>query len=361
MSGKPVRGDGVSKTNGTKAEELEVVSAKDFKKILGYSFKHKIPLFVEGEAGIGKTRIVEDYCRENNTPLVVINPNTLDVGDVVTKIPVGDKLKEIIMEGLPREGSGILFFDEFRQAPKENQRQFWRLFYQRKIGEYTLPEGWSMAIASNLDEEIEMDEFEAPLFDRMQIRCRYELDYTSWKEWAFENDLDVNVISYCGHFQEHFHFKDTEGKAITTPRRWEMTSNALKNKAPEVVIRSILPPAISSSFINYMKVVSMFESVEDYISGKKSAPAEMDRQYALACAIINKAVGEDFIEKAIRAEVKGMNKEVELFMKYGVIQKAINRKAKTTLEKFAKIKSDVVKKAIVDFTIKNGWLIKDDA
>jgi MoxR-like ATPase len=48
---------------------------------------------------------------------------------------------------LPTEGVGILFLDELNSAPPSVQAAIYQLMLDRKIGEYSMPEGWRIVCA----------------------------------------------------------------------------------------------------------------------------------------------------------------------------------------------------------------------
>src|SRR5207245_8901211 len=52
-------------------------------------------------------------------------------------------------EFLPQDGRGILFLDELNVAPAMVQARCYPLVVDRKLGEYTLPEGWAIVAAGN--------------------------------------------------------------------------------------------------------------------------------------------------------------------------------------------------------------------
>ena len=48
---------------------------------------------------------------------------------------------------LPKKGKGVLLLDEFPQAPPAVQAVAYQLVLDRRLGEYTLPDGWSIVAA----------------------------------------------------------------------------------------------------------------------------------------------------------------------------------------------------------------------
>jgi len=54
---------------------------------------------------------------------------------------------------LPQDGEGILFLDELNAAPAMVHASCYQLVLDRKLGEYTLPEGWAIVAAGNRDSD----------------------------------------------------------------------------------------------------------------------------------------------------------------------------------------------------------------
>jgi MoxR-like ATPase len=50
---------------------------------------------------------------------------------------------------LPAAGDGILFLDELNAAPPLVQAACYQLVLDRRLGEYRLPDGWSIVAAGN--------------------------------------------------------------------------------------------------------------------------------------------------------------------------------------------------------------------
>lgn len=344
-------------------ENVETVKPDSLREIIRYATKKKLPVFIEGKAGIGKSQIVKEVAKEENLQVIDMRAILFDIGDLVMKIPDKEKgvMIELVSEQLPKEGSGILFFDEFKQAPTEVRRMFYQLILDRKLGaKYVLPENWVVISASNLDDEIEQEELEAPLFDRFVMRVRLENSYDTWKKWAFENEIDMGVISFLEMFKDKFYVCDNDDKAILTPRRWEWVSNTIKDNAKEDIFRAILPPGISDEFLAYKKRINIFNDVDMYLEGKKPAPQELDNQYALASAVINKVNSEALLEKVLNAEIKGLNKEVEVFVKISALQRfTATKKIKNKMAILSKV-STKTRDMIVKTYLNYGWLMEEN-
>ena len=102
------------------------------------------PAFIWGPPGVGKSAVVTQLAREGGLPVIDIRAPLLDPTDL-RGIPavVGDRAEWFAPSFLPRADAtpGILFFDELNAAPPIVQASLYQLVLDRRIGEYTLPDG----------------------------------------------------------------------------------------------------------------------------------------------------------------------------------------------------------------------------
>ena len=60
-----------------------------------------------------------------------------------------DRTEWITPNFLPSKGEGILFLDELTSAPPMTQAACYQLVLDRALGDYRLPDGWSVLAAGN--------------------------------------------------------------------------------------------------------------------------------------------------------------------------------------------------------------------
>jgi MoxR-like ATPase len=83
---------------------------------------------------------------------------------------------------LPQDG-GILFLDELNAAPAMVQASCDQLVLDRKLGEYTLPDGSAIVAAGNRDSDrAATTRMPAPLRNRF-VHLDFEVDLQEWCEW----------------------------------------------------------------------------------------------------------------------------------------------------------------------------------
>ena len=111
------------------------------------------PVFVWGSPGVGKSAVVGQLAKAMNIPLRDVRALLLDPVDLrgLPFLGTDGRSKWATPEFLPQDGAGILFLDELNAAPAMVQASCYQLVLDRRLGEYTLPDGWAIIAAGNRD------------------------------------------------------------------------------------------------------------------------------------------------------------------------------------------------------------------
>ena len=99
---------------------------------------------------------------------------------------------------LPRPDAkgGILFLDELNSAPPSVQAAAYQLILDRRIGEYTLPENWSIVAAGNRESDRGVThKIPSPLANRF-VHFEMEHSVSDWRDWAFRTQVEDDIISF---------------------------------------------------------------------------------------------------------------------------------------------------------------------
>ena len=117
--------------------------------------EEKQPVFIWGSPGTGKSGVVHQLATELGIALRDIRALLLDPVDLRGLPFVGKdgRSQWATPDFLPQDGEGILFLDELNAAPAMVQASCYQLVLDRKLGEYTLPEGWAIVAAGNRDSD----------------------------------------------------------------------------------------------------------------------------------------------------------------------------------------------------------------
>ncbi len=286
------------------------MNAKELKTVLEGLIKSKIPTFLWGSPGVGKSSIVAQIANENKMEFVDLRLSLLDPTDL-RGIPFFDKEEKTAVwakpEFLPKSDSlskGILFLDEINSAPPTIQAAAYQLILDRKIGEYSLPINFAIIAAGNFESDRGVTyRMPTPLANRF-VHLNFDVDFEAWKEWAIKNDIDKKIVSYLSYKSENLFLFDPKSnqKAFATPRSWEYVDKILKSNIPFNLLENVIGGAIGKEsaieFLNYSKVMNEIPNIDDILNGNEVAiPSKNSALFGMCVGIVY-ALKKDFnIEK----------------------------------------------------------------
>lgn len=223
------------------------------------------PLFVSAP-GLGKSSIVQQWAKENNLPLIDLRAAYLEAPEIigypiVTTVDGKQKMHHALPDFWPESGSGVLFLDEPNRGSTTVLNTFMQLLTDRKIHNYTLPEGWIVVGAINPENEMnDVNTMDSALKDRFEIfNVTYDkkafLSYMVAKKWNkhiimfIENNLWSYVLPE--------EIGNVDGAKYLSPRTWEKLNVAMKagfhdEEQELLVFNSILGKNIGKTFYNFI-------------------------------------------------------------------------------------------------------------
>ena len=260
---------------------MKIVNHEELKTILKITYMKKLPLFIWGATGIGKSYTVREVAKEiarekglefsddmrdindpNKFVLIDMRISQLDASDL-RGLPMHKDGKTVWIPPnmLPRAGQGIIFFDEINLAPPSIQATAYQLILDRKNGDYVLPEGYVIVSAGNrLEDRANVFELPAPLSNRF---LHVELgvpDIDEWSRWASKSQLDARVITFLNYRNEYlFKFDMYEkSKAFPTPRSWEYASRLIDGieslEGVETLSSTAVGEAVAIELTSFLKL-----------------------------------------------------------------------------------------------------------
>lgn len=262
---------------------MRSIKQDEFGDVVAYAIKRNSVLFAVGKPGIGKSAIVHQKCKELGRRVVDIRASLYDVGDLITRVATEDRtsLVEVVSEVLPREKGCVLLLDEFMQSNNEVRRMFYQLILDRALGsKYKLPEDTAIIVLSNHTTDVEAEELENPLYDRMILRVDVEGDFNVWKQYAYKKGIKDEVLAYLEIMKEHFLYYGADEKLEMSPRRWEMVSDNWDMR------KYVMSDNISPMFEEFIQSVLEYKDLEKYLDGSKKMSTDLDVQYKIATAVL---------------------------------------------------------------------------
>lgn len=273
--------------------------AIDLREALIPLIEAQIPTFIWGSPGVGKSSLVSQIAQEKNMKFIDLRLSLLDPTDL-RGIPFfnADEKKAVWAkpEFLPDEDSeefGILFLDEINSAPPTIQAAAYQLILDRKIGEYTLPKNYSIIAAGNYENDRGVTyRMPTPLANRF-VHLNFDIDFDSWKLWAFKANMDKRIISYLSYKPSDLFMFDPKNssKSFATPRSWKFVDDILKSNLDVKLLENVISGAIgeqtAQEFLNYCKVMEKLPNIQDIILGNEiEIPSKNSVLYAMCIGIV---------------------------------------------------------------------------
>ncbi|PHS58482.1 MAG: ATPase [Sulfurimonas sp.] len=264
---------------------------------IGSLVEEKVPVFLWGPPGVGKSSIVKQIAQKSNIGFIDLRLALMDPTDL-KGIPFYDKDTHTALWAppafLPTSGKGILFLDELNSAAPSVQASAYQLILDRQVGEYKLPDGWAIVAAGNRDGDRGVTyRMPSPLANRF-VHFEMHVSVEDWRYWAFQTDLDESIIAYISYKNEHLFTFDPKSdfKSFATPRSWEYVNSILKSSLSEDLLLDSISGAVSKdvavSFLSFKKVQNRLPNISKILSGELNEYSEdVDVLYALSTGLVS--------------------------------------------------------------------------
>lgn len=260
------------------------------------------PVFIWGGPGLGKSAVVRQLAERLKIPLQDIRALLLDPVDLrgLPFLAPDGRSKWAVPEFLPREGSGVLFLDELNAAPAMVQASCYQLVLDRKLGEYSLPEGWAIVAAGNRDSDRGVTtRMPTPLRNRF-VHLEFEVDAQEWSEWAIQASIRPEVIAYVRFRPELLSVFERDVNAFPSPRSWEFVSRILQSGPEPSIEHELFAGAVGSGaateFSAFLRMYRELPNIDAILLNPlgERVPEEAAAQYAVASALARYASDTNF-------------------------------------------------------------------
>lgn len=185
------------------------------------------------------------------------------------------------------------FLDELNACSQEVQKAFYSLIHERRIGEFTLPEGTIVIGAGNrAQDNAIVKPMSSALINRM-VHVQLRASHKDWLEWAYAHEIHPYVIEYIQMRPDHLWSEPPKTEEpFSTPRSWHMLSDclyaygsSLQEQTIDLLASSCLSAHTASQFKAFIKQVQSKYDLAKIIQGElrwPDQPDERDLLYFLA-------------------------------------------------------------------------------
>ena len=174
----------------------------------------------------------------------------------------------------------------------------YQLILDRRLGEYEVPKGWAIFAAGNRQGDRGVTyAMPSPLANRFS---HYDVDINldDWVAWAYQNDIHEAIIAFLRFRPELlFDFDPAHNPvAFPSPRSWEFANRALKKFSDKPLLllgtlQACVGPSAGIELKAFMESLDQMPDLDAIMRGEDiKAPKEIDLQYAVASALVGRAI-----------------------------------------------------------------------
>ena len=320
--------------------------------------------FLLGGTGIGKSAIVrelaETFADGRKIVSDEINPNKNQYGFIDFRLSLYESVdlgglpyidenneqKRAFLGNLPIGGEGLLFFDEYAQAHGSVQAIVGQVVYEKRLGEYILPDGWKIVCAGNrASDRAGSNKLPSHVIGRTSV-LNFEHNTNDWLAWAVRNDVHADVLGFIQYQPEWLNVFDP--KVVTpqpSPRSWVRLSDTLKTNPDKVLFQMIAETDVGETaaieFCTFISLKDEVPSLEAILSGEDVPIADnIGLMYATIVALVTvmKEAGDlkisDYFRNALAYVEKFPTPEYAIFFVRSIVSARPTLKETSTFSEF---------------------------
>ena len=270
------------------------MTIREFQETVEFNIEHNLKhsILGLGAPGVGKSQIIRRIGKKYGFKVIDIRlaqMSEVEIGGLIYPNESRTKTVWLAPDILPneeRDGKNtILLLDEITSCTKRVQVAAYQLILDRRIGQYTLPEGtFVVALGNREDDDGVYIHLAGPLADRFEIHY-IESDFESWKyDFAIPHGIHPFVIDFLTFKPAALHTQDPESgeMVFATPRSWERVSDILNiddDLSKEVVRNKIIGnvgTVEGSQFVEYCRQNHQTESLQKMLDGSGKYPRDAE-------------------------------------------------------------------------------------
>lgn len=249
----------------------------ELKLALHGAFSAKLPVFIWGSPGIGKSDIVAQVASARSTKakpyeLRDVRLGLMDPTDI-KGFPSPDAkagiMKWLPPDFLPTKGQGVLFLDEMNTAPPAVQAAAYQLILNRKVGNYELPPGWDIAAAGNNETDRAVTHRMSTALASRLIHLFLDVDLDEWVDHATDAGIHEHRIAFLRFRSQLLHdFKpNTKTHAFPCPRTWFYADRLCRQNLPAHIERQMMAGTVgegaATEYAAFIRVINELPTIDE--------------------------------------------------------------------------------------------------
>ena len=273
------------------------------KVALRHLMSKKRAAFLWGAPGVGKSEIVAEIAKEDGLEMIDFRLAMRDPTDI-KGFPMPDtktKTMKFFRDGeLPTSGRGILFMDELNSALPATQASGMQLTLTGKIGDYQLPDGWSIIAAGNRESDRSIVSRMPMALSARFTHIDLDVSLDDWATWALANKVDPLMISFLRFRPGLLHAQDTTARSSPNPRSWsfvtQVCDGTLDKDVEFELVKGIVGEGAAGEFSAYQRVWKDMPNIDAIMltPDTSAVPTSPAMLFALSTALGDRAKKDTF-------------------------------------------------------------------
>jgi hypothetical protein len=292
-------------------------SPKQAARFLPVAYALRLPVFLWGKPGIGKSDLIREFARQQRMDLIDLRLTTLESCDLRGLPRINHQTGEtewVRPEFLPRaDVPVVIFLDELTAAEPRLQASAYQFILDRSIGKHRLPEQAWVVGAGNAPEDGAVSYgMGTALADRF-VHLNVVAHPDDWMEWAIAATVAPEIITFirvrpemldsCGG-QER-----TEQLVTPSPRSWARVSRVLNEtrdqRARSIAVNGLVGEAVAVQFFHTLEEIGQLPPVARLLEmparlAAREVPATISALYGLVYSLVAYANSLVHFERSIK-------------------------------------------------------------
>ena len=235
----------------------------EIKQKLKDAYNAHTSMFLWGPPGVGKSEVQYQVTQELGIGFIDARLSQMDPTDLkglpyVNEDGYSAYATPSFLPQVERDGpNGVLFLDELNTAPMIMQAAGYQLILDGKLGDYTLPPGWTTNGAGNRAEDRAIATRMSTALGTRFGHLDFDVDNLEWKQHSIKVGLDNRILSFIDFRPNLLHDMDVEKRTSPTPRTWSMLNKHMPFVTPEneyLTYAAFVGEGAAGEFSAYMKL-----------------------------------------------------------------------------------------------------------
>jgi hypothetical protein len=205
---------------------------------------------------------------------------------------------------LPQASGCTVHLDEFTNAPKQNQNLGLQIARERRVGEWTAPDGTFVILSGNgKKDRCHTERLSSAMANRVMF-LHLVTDLDDWTQWALSAGLDVRIIAFLRFRPALLHNFDPakwDGESgFGSPRSWEAVARLIATNPPLSLrgrmIEGLVGPGNGAEVSAFLTTYEKLPSIDAILTDPSGAPVpdDLSARYAVCAALAFKSTKGNF-------------------------------------------------------------------